>query len=45
MAEPKFDIEFLPEATEFMDQLPDKVRKKVIFNLRLAREQNNPRAF
>jgi len=33
---PGFEIEFLPEAVEFLDQLDSKAREKVYYNLRIT---------
>ncbi|MCD9853972.1 type II toxin-antitoxin system RelE/ParE family toxin [Epilithonimonas sp. JDS] len=33
---PKFDIELLPEAVQFLDDLDDKAREKIYYNLRKA---------
>lgn len=32
----KFDIELLPEAVQFLDDLDDKAREKIYYNLRKA---------
>ncbi|ALO17252.1 hypothetical protein L21SP5_03651 [Salinivirga cyanobacteriivorans] len=36
----KFDVEFLEPAKDFMDNLDDKSRKKVLFNIWKSREIN-----
>lgn len=33
---PKFDIELLPETVQFLDDLYDKAREKIYYNLRKA---------
>lgn len=33
---PKFDIELLPEAVQFLDDLDEKAREKIYYNLRKA---------
>ncbi len=35
--EPKFNVEFLEEAIEFLDKLDDKSRKKILYNIYKAR--------
>ncbi len=35
--EPKFNVEFLEEATGFLDSLDDKSREKIIYNIFKAR--------
>jgi len=34
--EPKFSVEFLPEAVEFMNNLEEKARDKIYFNIKKA---------
>ena len=41
----KFDVEFLEPAKDFMDNLDDKSRKKVLFNIWKSREINDPELF
>jgi len=36
---PKFKVEFLEEAAEFLDSLDEKVRDKIIYNITKARFQ------
>ncbi|MEX6686989.1 type II toxin-antitoxin system RelE/ParE family toxin [Danxiaibacter flavus] len=31
---PKFEVELLPEAVEFLEQLDDKTREKIYYNIR-----------
>ena len=33
MQTPKFNVEFLEEASEFLDSLDEKVREKIIYNI------------
>ena len=35
--EPKFNVEFLEEAIEFLDSLDDKSREKILYNIYKAR--------
>jgi hypothetical protein len=37
IAEPKFNVEFLEEATGFLDSLDEKSREKIIYNIYKAR--------
>ena len=37
MQTPKFKVEFLEEAAEFLDSLDEKVRDKIIYNITKAR--------
>jgi phage-related protein len=41
----RFDIEFLPEAVAFMDQLEPKAREKIYYNLRKAQIVNDDELF
>jgi mRNA-degrading endonuclease RelE of RelBE toxin-antitoxin system len=34
---PKFDVEFLEEASAFLDKLDEKVRDKIFYNITKAR--------
>jgi len=38
----RFDIELLPEALVFLDELDPKAREKILFNMRKARATNDP---
>ncbi len=40
-----FDIKFLAEAHEFVERLNPKAIRKLLYNIRLARETNDPRIF
>jgi hypothetical protein len=35
--EPKFNVEFLEEAIEFLDSLDNKAREKILYNIYKAR--------
>jgi phage-related protein len=41
----KFTVEFLPEAVEFMDNLDDKTREKIYYNIRKAQFINDNELF
>lgn len=41
----KFDVEFLPEAVEFIDGLDEKDREKIIYNIDKAKYSNDPKLF
>lgn len=41
----KFEIIFLEEAIEFIENLDDKKRKKILFNIDKAKLINDPRLF
>jgi phage-related protein len=40
--EQKFDVEFLPEAVAFIEELSPKAREKVLYNIRKAQFSNDP---
>jgi len=42
---PKFNVEFLEEALEFLDNLDEKVRDKIIYNITKARYSNDKAFF
>jgi len=42
---PNFDIELLPEAVEFLNELDDKTREKIYYNLRKAQFTNDNELF
>jgi phage-related protein len=42
---PKFKVEFLEEASEFLDNLDEKVRVKIIYNITKARFSNDKELF
>ncbi len=39
----RFEVEFLKEAFEFIQNLDSKTREKVLENIRISRFQNNPK--
>ncbi len=45
MLDPKFDIDFLKEAFEFLKGLNEKTREKIIYNIDKARYINDPKLF
>lgn len=42
---PRFKVEFLEEAAEFLDSLDEKVRDKIIYNITKARFSRNKELF
>ncbi len=42
---PNFDIEFLPEAIEFLEALDDKAREKIYYNIKKAQFINDNELF
>jgi phage-related protein len=42
---PKFNVEFLEEASEFLDGLDEKVREKIIYNVTKARFSSDKELF
>lgn len=42
---PKFSVIFLSEAAEFIDELDEKSRRKVIYNIDKSRYLNDPKLF
>jgi phage-related protein len=42
---PKFNVEFLEEASDFLDGLDQKVRDKIIYNITKARFSYDPELF
>jgi phage-related protein len=45
MSAPKFKVEFLEEALEFLDSLEEKVRDKIIYNITKASFSNDKDLF
>ncbi|MCS6823642.1 MAG: type II toxin-antitoxin system RelE/ParE family toxin [Cytophagaceae bacterium] len=45
MQRPKFKVEFLEEAVEFLESLEEKVRDKIIYNITKARFPNDKEIF
>jgi phage-related protein len=41
----RFEVIFLQNAKDFLDDLDDKSREKILFNIRKSRETNDPRLF
>jgi phage-related protein len=41
----KFDVEFLEDAFEFLNQIDEKAREKIIFNIDKAKILNDPKVF
>ena len=41
----KFNVTFLEEAGDFLDELSDQPREKILYNVRKAKEGNDPRLF
>lgn len=42
---PKFEVIFLEEAIEFIDELDEKAREKILYNIDKARYVNDPKLF
>lgn len=42
---PNFEVELLPEAVEFLEQLDDKTREKIYYNMRKAQLVTDPELF
>lgn len=40
-----FEIEFLPEALEYLDEIPVKAKDKILFNMALAKSRKDPKLF
>ena len=40
-----FEVLFMEEAEKFVEKLPDKARKKLLYNLRKAQMINDPKLF
>ncbi|MEZ5173707.1 MAG: type II toxin-antitoxin system RelE/ParE family toxin [Bacteroidia bacterium] len=45
MRAPKFNVEFLEEASDFLDKLDEKVKQKIIYNITKARYSNDSDLF
>ena len=41
----KFNVDLLPEAVDFIDNLDDKTREKIFFNIKKAQHYNNNELF
>jgi len=42
---PKFEVIFLGEAIEFLEELDEKAREKILYNIDKARYVNDPKLF
>lgn len=42
---PNFDIELLPEAVEFLENLDDKTREKIYYNIKKSQFVNDNELF
>ncbi len=42
---PNFEIELLPEAIEFLENLDDKVREKIYYNIKKSQFVNDKELF
>ena len=40
-----FEIEFLPEALEYLNEIPVKAKDKILFNMAMARSKKDPKLF
>ena len=40
-----FDIDFLPEALEFLSTIPVKAKEKILFNMALSKSRKDPNLF
>jgi len=40
-----FEIEFLPEALEYLNEIPGKAKDKILFNMAMARSKKDPKLF
>ena len=43
--EPKFNIEFLDEAVEFLESLDEKTKAKILYNIKLSQYKNDNELF
>ena len=43
--EPKFKVEFLDEAVEFLESLDDKTKAKIYYNIKLSQYKKDPELF
>lgn len=43
--EPKFKVEFLEEAVEFLENLDEKTRAKIYYNIKLSQYRNDSELF
>ncbi len=42
---PKFEVDFLEDAVDFLESLDEKSRRKIIFNIDKSRYVNDPKLF
>jgi phage-related protein len=40
-----FKIDFLPEALDYLDEIPVKAKEKILFNIAIARSKKDPKLF
>ncbi len=40
-----FEIEFLPEALEYLNNIPTKAKDKILFNMAVAKSKKDPKLF
>ena len=40
-----FEIEFLPEAMEFLNEIPVKSKDKILFNMAMSKSRKDPKLF
>ena len=40
-----FEIEFLPEAFEYLNEIPIKAKDKILFNMAMAKSRKDPKLF
>jgi phage-related protein len=40
-----FEIDFLPEALEYLNEIPLKAKEKILFNMAIARSKKDPKLF
>ena len=43
--EPKFKVEFLDEAVEFLESLDEKTKAKILYNIKLSQYKNDNELF
>jgi mRNA-degrading endonuclease RelE of RelBE toxin-antitoxin system len=43
--EPKFKVEFLNEAIEFLESLDEKTKAKILYNIKLSQYKNDNELF
>ncbi|MCB6099675.1 type II toxin-antitoxin system RelE/ParE family toxin [Flavobacterium psychrophilum] len=43
--EPKFNVEFLEEAVEFIESLDEKTKAKILYNIKLSQYKNDNELF